>query len=147
MTDRDAPHKNPARVPLVLQALDDPTAHHEPAHLLTEEGLMARTKIEKDGIYQDTVGNRFFMAAGDFTTRDLKYVGTREERARQSAPENKAMPPAPENRSEGGQEPQQLDPLGELSNEEFAALSPAEKGARTRKANEQQNGGDQGEGA
>ena len=34
-----------------------------------------------------------------------------------------------------------------LSNDEFAALSPAEKGARTRKANEQQNGGDQGEGA
>lgn len=147
MTDRDAPHKNPARVPLVLQAMDTPAAHHEPVHLLTEEGLMARTKIEKDGIYQDTVGNRFFMAAGDFTTRDLKYVGTREERARQAAPENKAMPPAPENRSEGGQEPQQLDPLGELSNDEFAALSPAEKGARTRKANEQQNGGDQGEGA
>lgn len=34
------------------------------------------------------------------------------------------------------QESEQLDPLGELSNDEFEALTPQEKGARTRAANE-----------
>lgn len=101
MTNRDVPHKNPHRVPMVLQAMDTPAAHHEPAHLLTKEGLtMARTKIEKDGIYRDDVGNQFFMAAGDYTTRDLEYVGPREEaRKKGSAPENKAKAAAPENRA------------------------------------------------
>lgn len=105
MTDRDAPHKNPARVPMVLQAMDTPAAHHEPRHVLTEEGTtnMARTKIEKDGIYQDDAGNRFFMAAGTFTSRELEYVGPRggkpEARAKQAAPENKAKATAPENRA------------------------------------------------
>lgn len=100
MTDRDAPHKNPSRVPLTLQAMDDPTAHHEPRHILTEEGLMAeRTKIEKDGIYRDADGNQFYMAAGDYTTREVEFVGAREERANQAAPENKARAEAPETKS------------------------------------------------
>lgn len=105
MTDRDAPHKNPARVPMVLQAMDNPAAHHEPRHILTEEGLtnMARTTIEKDGIYQDDAGNRFYMAAGDYTTREVEYIGPRggepEARAKQAAPENKAKIAAPETKS------------------------------------------------
>lgn len=104
MTDRGAPHKNPARVPLVMQAMDT-AAHHEPAHLLTEEGIMARTKIDKTGIYRDADGNRFFMAAGAVTGLDVEYVGPRggepvvEERKRDAAPENKAKVAAPENRS------------------------------------------------
>lgn len=100
MPDRDAPHKNPSRVPMVLQAMDDPTAHHEPAHILTEEGLMPRTKIEKDGIYKDAAGNQFFMAAGDHTSREVEYVGPRGgQRKVGPAPENKAKQPAPETKS------------------------------------------------
>ncbi len=102
MTDRGAPHKNPSRVPMVLQAMDT-AAHHEPRHVLTEEGLMARTTIDKDGIYKDADGNRFFMAAGDATALDVEYVGPRggepEERKKSAAPENKAKVAAPENRS------------------------------------------------
>ncbi len=99
MTDRDAPHKNPARVPLVLQALDDPTAHHEPTFLLMENGTMAKTKIEKDGIYKDADGNFFFMAAGDATAREVEFVEAREQRSRKAAPENKAKQAAPETKS------------------------------------------------
>ena len=101
MADRDAPHKNPDRVPMVLQAMDKPVAHHEPAHLLTTEGTtMARTTIEKSGIYRDADGNQFFMPAGHQTSRDVEYVGPRDgERAKQAAPENKARQAAPETKS------------------------------------------------
>ena len=103
MTGRDAPHKNPARVPMVLQVMDKPTVHHEPAHVLTEVGLMPRTKIEKDGIYRDKAGNRFFMAAGDYTSREMEYDGPRggkpEARRLDAAPENKARQAAPETKS------------------------------------------------
>lgn len=47
---------------------------------------------------------------------------------------------------EGDQE--QHDPLGELTNEEYDALTPAEKGGRTRRANEQkrdEEAGDDGD--
>jgi hypothetical protein len=105
MTDRDAPYKNPARVPMVLQAMDDLAAHHEPLHILTEEGLtnMARTKIEKTGIYKDSNGNQFFMMAGDETTRELEFSHRRgdmpEARALSGAPENKARQAVPETKS------------------------------------------------
>lgn len=103
MTDRDAPHKNPARVPLVLQAMDT-AAHHEPHHILTTEGTtnMASDKIEKDGIYKDADGNQFYMVAGSPNYDGLEYVGPREDastedtRAKQAAPENKARASAPE---------------------------------------------------
>lgn len=107
MPNHDAPHKNPARVPMTLQAMDDPTAHHEPAHILGREGTMPRKTIEKTGIYRDKQGNQFFMAAGDETTRDVEFSHERggkpdapaQKRKKGPAPENKAKAAAPENRA------------------------------------------------
>lgn len=51
------------------------------------------------------------------------------ERSDGAAPENR-MESVPENRSEP------LDPLGELTDEDYQDLTPAEKGKRTKAANE-----------
>lgn len=51
-----------------------------------------------------------------------------------------ATPTSEEGASEDATVTAQLDPLGELTDEEFEALSPQAKGARTRKANEAEGG-------
>lgn len=100
MTDRDAPIKNPDRVPMVLQVIGGRVGRHEPVHVLGMEGNTPMTKIEKDGIYKDADGNYFYMAAGDVTGLDVEFShergGQPEKRAKQSAPENKARKAAPE---------------------------------------------------
>ena len=65
-----------------------------------------------------------------------------DQRSEGAAPENR-MEPAPENRSVISTTAVTLDPLGELTDAEYSQLTPAEKGARTRKANEAK---EQGEG-
>lgn len=64
---------------------------------------MPRKTIEKTGIYKDSAGNQFFMAAGDVTGLDVEFShergGKPEARAKQSAPENKARKTAPETKS------------------------------------------------
>lgn len=94
------PHKNPERVPMSLQAMDDPAAHHEPQHVLGREGAMPLKKIEKDGIYLDSEGRYFFMAAGDYTERDVVYSHQRgSRRAVDAAPQNKARKASPETKA------------------------------------------------
>lgn len=115
MTDRDAPHKNPERVPITLQAMDDPSAHHEPKHVLGLEEAMPRTTIEKSGIYRDKEGRHFFMNAGDVTGRDVEFshergskpstraqqAAPKTERSKGRAPENKSQGRAPETKAKG----------------------------------------------
>lgn len=100
MSDRDTPHKNPARVPMALQAMSDGTAYHEPRNVLGMEGTMPKRTIEKTGIYRDTAGNQFFMAAGDVTAMDVEFSHERgSKRARQAAPETKARKAAPQTKA------------------------------------------------
>lgn len=100
------PHKNPERVPMSLQAMDDPTAHHEPEHVLGLEETMPRKQIEKTGIYRDKEGKHFFMNAGDYTGRDVEFSHERgskpSTRAKQAAPKaERSKGRAPENKSKG----------------------------------------------
>lgn len=89
------------------------------------------TKAPRNGIYTLN-GSRFRIRAGD----PLPDGAVMDERRKQGpAPENRKLDGAPENRNAGGDSAPK-DPLGELSDEAYDALTPAEKGARTRQAND-----------
>lgn len=64
---------------------------------------MPTKTIEKDGIYRDSDGNYFFMAAGDITAREVEFSHERgskpSKRALKAAPQNKARAAAPETKA------------------------------------------------
>jgi hypothetical protein len=110
---------------------------------ITRKETFTMPKAERNGRYK--LGDYYFrIRAGDEIPTGAEMVDD-EERANPKAPENRAKGAAPENRMESppenrGDDSATDDPLGELSNDAYAQLSPQEKGARTRQFNEQQGG-------
>lgn len=163
--DVDAPQVNPDRVPDTIARIDGPQAGapriiHPVAmqvgvtgkdHEMVSRFVDRETfEVPKDGTYLDRRGNPIAFRKGDklslsraaeFPDFDVSLEGKHlpglsNARSDGAAPENRMESP-PENR---GDDSATEDPLGELSNDAYAQLSPPEKGARTRQFNEQQDG-------